>query len=155
MKFSRSRLVPFALAACGLFTAGPALAGNPAVPYVMAGGDYTEGYADIANWTNLFAAGIGAGPYGVTATPALSQNTVFSINTASGVQKGALNIQILATGATDNSDQAGFDLYLNFANRNAGTVSLKWAAVANSTGDRKSCWLTATASARFPSTPRG
>jgi Calx-beta domain len=100
---------------------------------------YVETFADMANWTNNFAAGIGANRYSAVtagAFPNPTQTTVFTTSTTGGVQKGTGNIILLATGATDNTSAAAFDLLLNFNGVNAGAVSLDWAEVNNSTGDR-------------------
>src|SRR3954462_7313977 len=73
---------------------------------------YTENFADVANWTNGFASGIGANrfasvavnatgtiPDGVRITTATAN---FTTGTSGGVQKGTQNIVLLSTGATDN-----------------------------------------------------
>jgi predicted extracellular nuclease len=102
---------------------------------------YVENFADIANWTNNFAAGIGANRYGAItagAYPNPTRTTVFSSGTSGGVQKGTGTIQLLATGTTDNTSAAAFDLFLDFTGVNAGTLSLDWAEVNNSTGNRVS-----------------
>jgi len=102
---------------------------------------YSENFADIANWTNNFAAGIGANRYSSITTgsfPSPTQTTVFSSSSTGGVQKGTGNIVLLATGATNNSDAAAFDLNLDFTGVNAGTISLNWAEITNGTGDRAS-----------------
>jgi hypothetical protein len=109
--------------------------------YDMSSGNYSQNFSDIANWTNNFAAGIGAANYAAVTSgtyPAPNQVTVFASGTSGGAQKGTLNIQLLATGSTDNSNAAAFDLCLNFTDRVAGTVSLDWACVFNSTGNRAS-----------------
>jgi trimeric autotransporter adhesin len=108
---------------------------------------YTENFADIANWTNGFAAGAGANrfssvvvnatgtiPDGVRITTATS---TFSTGTAGGVQRGTGNIVLLSTGATDNSSSTAIDFLMDFTGTNAGTLSFDWAAITNSTGDRK------------------
>ena len=108
---------------------------------------YTENFADIANWTNGFASGMGANRFG--AVPVSSNGTIpaagkttassatFSSGTSTGVQKGSGNIILLSTSATDNTTAVAFDLLLNFSGANAGTLSFNWASVNNSTGDRK------------------
>lgn len=108
---------------------------------------YTENFADIANWTNGFAAGTGAAPFkgnaaGGTATipdptRITAQTNTFVTGTSGGVQKGTSNIQLLSTGATDNSSSTAIDLYANYTGVNAGKLSFNWATVFNSTGDRK------------------
>jgi hypothetical protein len=108
-------------------------------PYALSTGDYTQNFDQISGWTNSFAAGTGAAPFSVaTPSPTLpNQNTVFSTGTSGGVQKGTGTIVLLATGSTDNSSAAAFDLNLDFTGTTAGTVSLDWASVANSTGNRQ------------------
>ena len=66
-------------------------------PYPMSGGDYTENFSDIANWTNNFASGIGANRWGSVAVNSIgtipdgSRTTVptatFTSSTTGGVQK--------------------------------------------------------------------
>jgi hypothetical protein len=116
-------------------------------PYPMASGNYSETFADIANWTNNFAAGIGAAPYasvpveGTAAIPdgfhTTTSTATFTTATSGGVQKGTGNIQLLSTGTTDNSTAVAIDLLLDFTRVTAGTLSYDWATVFNSTGDRK------------------
>jgi len=110
------------------------------------GNTYTENFADIANWTNNFASGVGASafkavainnsgtiPDGVKIT---TTTATFSTGSSGGVQKGTQNIQLLATGATDNSSSLAIDFLVNFAGVNAGNLSFNWAVVNNSTGNR-------------------
>ncbi len=107
---------------------------------------YTENFADIANWTNNFTAGIGANrfaavlanatgsiPDGVRIT---TSSATFTTGTSGGVQKGTQNIVLLSTGATDNTSSAAFDVLMDFTTVNAGTLSFDWASVNNSTGNR-------------------
>lgn len=122
--------------------------GQTPVPMsVQPGLVYTENFADIANWTNGFASGMGANRFG--AVPVSSNGTIpaagkttassatFSSGTSTGVQKGSGNIILLSTSATDNTTAVAFDLLLNFSGANAGTLSFNWASVNNSSGDRK------------------
>jgi gliding motility-associated-like protein len=107
---------------------------------------YTENFADIANWANAFSSGIGASAF--KAVPVNATGTIpdglrtststaaFSSGTSGGVQKGPQNIQLLSTGATDNTSAAAIDLLLDFTGVNAGNLSFKWEEVANSTGNR-------------------
>ena len=106
---------------------------------------YTENFADIANWTNNFASGIGASCWG--SVPVNSSGTVgdgikiststatFTSGTSGGVQRGSGAVQLLST-STANS--CAIDLYLNFSGVNAGNISFDLAQVNNSTGDRDS-----------------
>jgi hypothetical protein len=107
---------------------------------------YTENFADIANWANAFSSGIGASAFKsvpVNATGTIpdglrtsTSTAAFSSGTSGGVQKGPQNIQLLSTGATDNTSAAAIDLLLDFTGVNAGNLSFNWAEVANSTGNR-------------------
>jgi hypothetical protein len=113
--------------------------------YLMSGGDKKWDFADIANWSNNFAAGIDAANWGSVAINAsgtagdgvkISTSTAaFSTSTSGGVQKGTGNVYLLST-STANS--CAIDLYLNFSGRKAGTISFDVATVFNSTGNRDS-----------------
>src|SRR5215831_18692561 len=114
---------------------------------------YTENFADIANWTNGFAAGIGANRFasvGTNAGAAIPNATTITTSTATfvtgssgGVQRGSAqspatqSIVLLSTGTTDNSTSDAIDFFMDFTGVNAGTLSFDWAEVNNSTGDRK------------------
>ncbi|MET0392940.1 MAG: choice-of-anchor J domain-containing protein [Chitinophagaceae bacterium] len=114
---------------------------------------YTESFADIANWTNGFAAGTGANRFGAVAVNATgtvpdgvrttTATSTFATGTSGGVQKGSAqspatqSIVFLATGATDNSSAVAIDFFMDFTGVNAGTLSFDWASINNSTGDRK------------------
>jgi hypothetical protein len=108
---------------------------------------YTENFSDIANWTNGFAAGIGANRFGsvpINATGTIPDGVRITTTTASfetgrsgGVQKGTGNIILLSTGTTDNTTSDAIDFFMDFNGVNAGTLSFDWAEVNNSTGDRK------------------
>jgi len=115
---------------------------------------YTENFADIANWTDGFASGIGASRWGGLPTNGTgtipdgvrisTQTEVFpATGSSGGVQRGSLSgnpagtIVLLSTGATDNTTSAAIDLFLNYSGVLAGTLSFDWASVNNSTGDRK------------------
>ncbi|WP_277227202.1 cellulose binding domain-containing protein [Hymenobacter sp. YC55] len=112
------------------------------MPYPLAGGTYTENFNDIANWGDNFVGGSGANRFGV-ASPQVpstlpSSNKVFVTGTAGGVQKvGSTAIALLAVGS-DNATATAFDLYLDFSDVAAGTISLDWAQITNSTGNRQS-----------------
>lgn len=113
---------------------------------------YTESFSDIANWTfsgttGTFSAGTGANAWkgypaatgaGIPNANILTTSTLaFTTSTSGGVQKGTGNLQLLSTGANDNTTSAAMDLFLNFTTVNAGTLSLDVATVNNATGDRK------------------
>jgi endonuclease I/flagellar hook capping protein FlgD len=126
---------------------GPAVSpGSAAVPFPMVSGNYSENFADITNWTNNFAAGIGAqywSSVGVNATGTIPDGVRITVSTATfvsgtagGVQKGSGNIQLLSTNATDNINADAIDLLLDFTGVTAGTLSYDFATVFNSTGNR-------------------
>ena len=106
---------------------------------------YTENFADVANWTNNFAAGIGASAWGSVDTASAGtigdgkkitkSTSTFSTGFSGGVQKGSSNIAMLST-STANS--CAIDFYVSFSGVNAGVVSFDLAQVSNSTGDRDS-----------------
>lgn len=101
-------------------------------PYVMSGGNYLQDFANISGWTSNYASGTGAANWrtAVSVNPSsvlLGSTTVFSTSTAQGVQKGAADMIILATG----TNSTGTDLLLDFTGRTAGTISLNWAKVTN------------------------
>ena len=114
---------------------------------------YTENFADIANWTNAFASGIGANRFGavvVNATGTIpdgvritTSSATFVTGTTGGLQRGTAqtpstqSIVLLSTGTTDNTTSVAFDFFMDFTGVNAGTLSFDWAEVNNSTGDRK------------------
>ena len=117
---------------------------------------YYEDFADIANWSDNFAGGVGASCYGAVAVNAngtipdgmkISTSTASFASTAvtGGVQRGSLSgnpsgsIVLLAPGATENSTAVAIDLYLDFSVSGgylAGTLSYSWASVNNGTGNR-------------------
>ncbi|HLP36604.1 choice-of-anchor J domain-containing protein [Lacibacter sp.] len=111
------------------------------------GQSYTENFADIANWTNAFASGIGANRFGsvaVNATGTIPDGVRITTSTATfvtgssgGVQKGTGTLNLLSTGTTDNTTSAAVDFFMDFTGVDAGTLSFDWASVNNGTGDRK------------------
>jgi hypothetical protein len=119
--------------------------GQAATPYVMSSGDYSLDFADIANWANNFASGIGAANWG--SVPVQNTGTIgdgikttvatdtFKTGSSGGVQKGTGNIVLLST---STANACAIDLNLDFTGRNAGTVSFDAAEINNSTGDRDS-----------------
>src|SRR5436309_10886555 len=112
---------------------------SAAVPFPMASGNYSENFSDIANWTNNFAAGIGAQSWssvGVNATGTIPDGVRITVSTATfasgttgGVQKGSGNIQLLSTNGTDNINADAIDLLLDFTGVTAGTLSYDFATV--------------------------
>lgn len=126
-------------------------------PYVMSSGNYSETFADIANWQNGFTCGNGANRWSsvaANATGTIPDGKKTTVDTAtfqpltatSGVQRGGLSsssnpagtIVLLSTGTSDNTTSLAIDLHLDFTGRNAGTLSFDWASVNNSTGNRAS-----------------
>ena len=112
----------------------------------MSGGNYSENFSDIANWTANFASGIGAqywASVGVNATGTIPDGVkttvstaAFTTSTSGGVQKGTGNIQLLSTNGTDNINADAIDLLLDLTGVTAGTLSYDFATVFNSTGNR-------------------
>lgn len=105
--------------------------------YPMSSGNYSEGFADIQNWTTNFASGTGAQYYQKAATATnstVSTSTVFAANTTGGVQKGPENIILLATG----TNSSAFDLLLNFAGTTPGTITFDYSKVVNTVSTRTS-----------------
>ena len=113
---------------------------------------YTENFNDIANWTNGFAGGVGAGRWTSVVTGAGTIPNATAITTASttfqtsssatGVQRGSLSgnvagtIVLLSTGSTNNTTACSIDLLLDYTNRNADSLFFDVATVSNSTGNR-------------------
>lgn len=96
----------------------------------MSTANYSQDFADIANWTNNYAAGNGAANWRVAtsvATSTVNAAGVFVSGTSGGVQKGTQALIILATGTNSSAT----DLLLNMTGRTAGTISLDWAKVTN------------------------
>ena len=140
--------LPRGLAALLLATSltGAASIASATTPFPIASGNYFESFGDIANWTNNFASGIGAQYW--ASVPVNANGTVpdgvritvstatFVSGTSGGVQKGAGNIQLLSTNATDNINADAIDLLLDFTGMTAGTLSYDFATVFNTTGNR-------------------
>jgi hypothetical protein len=113
---------------------------------------YTENFADIANWTNGFASGIGAGRWTGVAAVAGTIPSATAISTATttfqtsssggGVQRGSLSgnvagtIVLLSTASTNNTTACAIDLLLDYTNRNADSLFFDVATVSNGTGNR-------------------
>jgi hypothetical protein len=117
--------------------------------YNMSVANYSQNFTNIANttawpngfngtesqmWRGLAVDASGVIPSALRITTAT--NGAFTTTTTGGVQRGTGNIQLLTTGATNNTSSAGIELYLDFTGRTAGTLSFNAAQVANSTGDR-------------------
>jgi hypothetical protein len=113
---------------------------------------YTEDFADIANWTNDFAAGTGASRFkglSVNASGSIPSGTrittasiSFVTGSSGGVQRGSAqsvattSIALLSTGSSDNSSSTGFDFYLDFSSTDADSLKFDATTVFNSTGNR-------------------
>ncbi len=121
---------------------------NSQIAFDMSAGNYNCNFSDIANWSNNFNSGNGSGnwqsvgmniagviPDGIKTT---ASSATFSSGTSGGIQKGNESIQFLSTGSTAFGNAVAVDLYFNFSNRIAGTLSFDYACVFNSTGNRGS-----------------
>jgi hypothetical protein len=118
---------------------------NAQTYFNMSSGDYTENFSSITNtntwvtpstgsWQGLQTNATGTIP---SATRITATTTNFVTGSSGGAQRGTNGtLQLLATGATDNSSSTALDLLLNFAGRNAGNLGFDAAQVANSTGNR-------------------
>lgn len=120
---------------------------------------YNENFSDISNWAfsvspanGIFTAGVGAAAWrgndtarvGTIPSAVRTQTSTLFFQTppsgaqgySSGIYKGTQQIELLATGTTDNTNSVAMDLFLNFSTVNAGTLSFDWASLNNSTGNR-------------------
>lgn len=110
---------------------------------------YTENFADISNWSNNFASGIGANRWtsvGLNSTGTIpdgkkttKSSATFVTSTAGGIQKGTQALQFLSTGSGANAEAVAVDLLLNFSNVIAGNISFDWNTIDNSNGTRPTC----------------
>ncbi|MCX8496873.1 MAG: Ig-like domain-containing protein [Akkermansiaceae bacterium] len=137
-----------ALLAMALVSAASVIDAGAQVYYNLRAGNYSEDFSQIATWTSPSTnswSGVAAG--NVTATiPAavkITANTTTFMGTngtgtssSAGVQRPAANLQLLATGSTDNSTSIAMDLNLDFTSRTSGNLAFNAAAVTNSTGNR-------------------
>ncbi len=116
-------------------------------PFIMANGNYSENFSDIANWGANFVSGAGANywssvPINATGTIPDGKKTTKSSaswstsTTTGGIQKGSEALIFLSTGNTSNGEAVAVDLLLDFSGRVAGTMSFDWLAVDNSSGTR-------------------
>jgi len=116
-------------------------------PYVMSAANFTANFADMANWTNNFAAGtgasywasvdiIGSGTSVTTGVRTTKSSATFVTGTTGGVQKGTQALMFLSTGSTTTPEAVAVDLFLDFTGRIAGSLSFDWAAIDNSSGTR-------------------
>ena len=103
----------------------------------MSTGNYAETFTSwttpsINSWSSV-AVNAGTIP---SATSVTAQSNTFSTGTSGGIQNGGTSIQFLSTGTTDNSTSVALDLNLNFASKNAGTLTFDASTVFNQTGNR-------------------
>lgn len=99
--------------------------------YQMSTGNYSQNFDDIINWTNNYAAGIGASNWRVASsvtTSTVNSFAVFVTGTLGGIQRGTGSLILLATGTNSTAT----DLLLDFTGREAGTLSLDFEKVINS-----------------------
>ncbi len=114
----------------------------------MSNSDYSCNFSDVAAWSNNFSSGNGTANWlsvGINATGTIPDGTkttvsssTFSSGTSGGIQKGNGSIQLLSTGSTAFGNAVAVDLYFNFTNRIAGTLSFDYECIFNATGDRGS-----------------
>jgi len=129
------------------------IAQTPVPMSIQPGMTYTENFADISNWTNNFALGIGANRWGsvaVNSTGTIPDGVKTTVSTATfqssgssgGVQRGSLTgnpagtIVLLSVGTSNSTSSCAIDIYLDYTGVNAGTISFNWTRVNNNTGDR-------------------
>jgi hypothetical protein len=139
------------LAASNLFTINET---GPVKMQYRTSNSYKENFSDVANWTNGFASGIGAGRWGgVTASAGAIPNakaiTVSSANfqtisSGAGMQRGsqignvAGTIAFLSLGNTDNTSACAVDFFMDYTRRNADSLIFDAATVFNGVGNRNS-----------------
>ncbi|MFP5042832.1 T9SS type A sorting domain-containing protein [Parasediminibacterium sp. JCM 36343] len=118
---------------------------------------YKETFADVSNWVftapvdGTFSAGIGASAWkgcDISTTGTVPSATKLTVATTSwqtytaqsslpGLYRAAAaNIQLVATGTTDNTAAVAMDFFMDFTGVNAGTLSFDWAEVKNYNGNR-------------------
>lgn len=115
--------------------------------YNMSLGDKSWDFSDVSNWTNNFASGIDASNWGsvgiigsgtsvTTGTRTTKSSATFATGTTGGIQKGTQSLVFLSTGSGTTPEAVAIDLFLDFTNRNVGTISFDWAAIDNGSGTR-------------------
>lgn len=123
----------------------PITAGNTAAPFTG-----TSTGAIPASRFGRVAITVGSGGTGVLATAGdatptnITTNLVFAATGAGGVQKNTVavtgitqpSIALLATGTTPSAKSTAFEVFFDFTNRNAGTLSFDWAQLTNGAGNR-------------------
>jgi hypothetical protein len=139
------------LAASNLFTINGT---GPVKMQYRTSNSYKENFSDIANWSNGFASGIGAGRWaGVTTSagtiPSAKAITVSTANfqtssSGAGIQRGSLTgnvagtIAFLSLGNTDNTSACAVDFFMDYTKRNADSLVFDAATVFNGVGNRNS-----------------
>ncbi|MEY3504947.1 MAG: hypothetical protein RL349_1543, partial [Bacteroidota bacterium] len=115
--------------------------------YSMSSGNYSQNFSDIANWTNNFAAGLGASNFSsvgvigsgtsvTSGTRTTKSSSTFVTASTGGIQKGTQALIFLSTGSSTPAEAVAVDLFLDFSNRQVGTISYDWLAVDNANGTR-------------------
>jgi hypothetical protein len=109
-------------------------------------GNFSADFANVESWSSPTTgswSGVAINATGTipAATRITAATTAFQAAASSssgGIHRiaGAGNIQLLSTGTPDNSTSAGYDLNMNFSNRDAGVLAFNAATVFNSTGNR-------------------
>jgi hypothetical protein len=139
------------LAAGNLFTINET---GPVKMQYRTNNSYRENFSDIANWTNGFNSGIGAGRWaGVTISAGTIPNAkAITVSTANfqtsssgaGIQRGSLTgnvagtINFLSLGNNDNTSACAVDFFMDFTKRNADSLIFDAVTVFNSVGNRNS-----------------
>jgi hypothetical protein len=139
------------MAASNLFTIN---ATGPVKMQYRISNSYKENFSDVANWTNGFASGLGAGRWaGVTTSAGTIPNAkAITVSTANfqtsssgaGMQRGSLTgnvagtIAFLSLGNTDNTSACAVDFFMDYTRRNADSLIFDAATVFNGVGNRNS-----------------
>lgn len=106
---------------------------------------YTENFDSISSWTNGFATGVGANRFAsvlvnstgtVPSATRITTSANFVTGSSGGVQRGTGNIQLLSTGATDNTSSAAIDFFMDFTGVTLVLLASTPATVFNTTGNR-------------------
>ncbi len=134
---------------------GNGIGQSPIKMLYQPGLSYTETFSDIKNWNfnpnndGTLKTGLGASAWkglAPSATGTIPSPSIITTNTTyfvslfnSGVQLDTLgqSLLFLTSGTTDNSNAAAMDMYADYTNTTAGTLSFSWKSVNNFSGDRK------------------
>jgi surface protein len=139
------------LAAGNLFTINET---GPVKMQYRTSNSYKENFSDIANWTNGFASGIGAGRWAGVASnfgniPNAKAITVSTSNfqtssSGEGIQRGSLTgnvagtLAFLSLGNTDDTSACAVDFFMDYTRRNADSLVFDAANIFNGVGNRNS-----------------